>query len=332
MKRALLLALVVSVLPLTACGGKHRKSSGVTEVATATGGVTATTSGSNTNGSGTGSLQVLARVADYGDPSGDEQELLELMQRARKDPAAEGARLNAAYHLSLNFSGYAAMPPLSHNGFLHQAASAHTADMAARQFYGHVNPDGVGPNGRILATQYDLNTWFGTNPAINLTENLGMGSGAGAGNTMQTPQGVHDTFMIDANVVGTKHRQLILGVGQHAPNREVGVSYLRQADTEWCCEEFAYTNTNKPFVVGVAYDDRDQDGVCRSGEGTPGVTVTLSHASGFQVSTTTKSAGGYAFEVFYDGTYTLTVGGQSTQVVVQGQNLKVDLKSGAITR
>ena len=97
----------------------------------------------------------MARVADHGDPSGEEQEIIELAQRARRDPSAEAARLNARYGVALNFSSYPARPPLTPNQFLSQAAAAHVNDMAARSFYGHLNPDGINANGRIPVLQDD---------------------------------------------------------------------------------------------------------------------------------------------------------------------------------
>lgn len=272
----------------------------------------------------------MARVADYGDPNGEEQELVELMQRARRDPVAEAQRINAKYGTNLDFSSFQPRPPVSHNGFLEQAAKGHADDMATRGFYGHVNPDGVNANGRVLATGYDANDYFGTNPAINLTENIGKGTGSAPGNSLTTPQSVHDTFIIDANVVGAKHRVMIMGQGQFSRYREVGIGYLHRAPSDYIVEEFAYTKRDKPFLLGVAYDDRDGDGICRAGEGRPGVTVTLSHASGFSISTQTKSAGGFSFEVFVPGTYTLTIDGRSTQVTIGNDNVKVDLRSGAI--
>lgn len=274
---------------------------------------------------------VMARVADYGDPSGEEQEMLELAQRARRNPAAESARLNAAYPGSnFDFSIYPARPPLSHNGFLETAAKGHADYMASTGFYGHATPDGKNANGRILAAGYQLNDYFGTNPTINLTENIGKGTGQAPGNQLKTAQSVHDAFMIDYNVMGAKHRLNILGVGQFSKNREAGLGYRHVAPSDYIVQEFAYTKTDKPFVTGVAFNDRDNDEIARAGEGTPGVTVTLSHASGFSISTTTKTAGGFSFEVFVPATYTLTIDGKSTQVTVAADNLKVDLRSGAI--
>lgn len=268
----------------------------------------------------------MARPADYGDPTPGEQELLELMNRARKDPVAEGTRLG------LDFSAYPAQPPLSHNKFLADAALGHVTDMAARAFYGHVNPDGLGPNGRILTTPYALNTFFGTSTSVNLTESIG----SATGNRFLTPQDVHDTFMIDAGLALPKHREIMLGYGGHYPrNREAGLAYRTNlASTQpwehYVTEEFAFTRTDKPFLLGVVYSEQTADGLCRIGEGRAGVRVTLSHASGFQVSTTTATAGGYAFEVFVDADYTLTIEGQSRPVQVRGKNVKVDLRDAQL--
>jgi len=270
-------------------------------------------------------LGPMARVADYGDPTGEEQELLELMQRARRDPVAEGNRLG------LDFSQYQVRPPLSYNGFLAEAALKHSEDMASRAFYGHVNPDGDSANGRVLDTQYPLNPFFGTARDVNLTENIGVASG----NRFQTPQDVHDTFMIDAGVPGTKHRNMILGVGGHFPKmREVGIGYRTNlpSASQWehyVTEEFAFSKDDEPFVVGVACND-DGDGVCRAGEGRAGVDVTISHASGFTLTTQTVTAGGYAFEVLVPGDYTITIDGQSTQVTIAQDSVKVDLFNGGI--
>lgn len=270
-------------------------------------------------------LGVPARVADYGDPTPQEQELLELMNRARKDPVAEGQRLG------LDFSAYQSNPPLTHNEFLAKASLAHVNDMAARGFYGHTNPDGVGPNGRVFDSGYQSNDFYGTNRTLNLTENLG----AATGNRFLTPQDVHDTFMIDAGQVQPKHREMILGYG-YEKVREVGVGYRinlpsSQAFTQYVTEEFAYTKTNKPFIVGTVFNDGQGDGVAQAGEGRGQVPVTLKHvASGFTLTTPTKTAGGYAFEVFIPGEFEITIDGQTTKVMIADKNVKVDLRSGTV--
>ncbi len=274
---------------------------------------------------------VLARVADYGDPTAAEQEILERFNQARQDPAATGQRLG------LDFSQYPAKPALTHNQFLEQAAKGHSNDMLARAFYGHKNPDGVNANGRIAATNYDLHSVYGTDPSVNLTESIG----AAYGDQFNTPQRVVDAFLRDDGVNPPKHRESILGFGgQLEHTREVGLGLLVNQTanpaanppfTHFVTAEFARTNVDKPFVTGVAYSD-DGDGLAEVGEYRAGVTVTLSHASGFSITTQTKTAGGYAFEVFVPGTYTITIEGQSTQIDVASDTLKVDLKDGALVR
>ncbi len=286
----------------------------------------------------------LARVADIGNLSGEEQELVERANRARRDPPAEQRRLEAkrttyepiyanlgwTWPTNLDFSNIAAQPPLTPNQFLSQASKAHVDDMHARGFYGHQNPDGVNANGRIMATAYDLHTQFGTNPAVNLTENLGKGQGGPNFNLMTTAERVHDTFLLDPGLAIPKHRQIIMGMNTFSTNREIGLSYQHLASGDYCVQEFARTKTDRPFVTGVAFNDVNRTELAEAGEGRPNVTVTLTHASGFSITTQTATAGGFGFEILVDGDYTLTIDGRSTQVTVTGRSVKVDLRDGAL--
>jgi len=49
--------------------------------------------------------------------------------------------------------------PLASHAGLNCAARLHSNDMDARDFYQHVNPDGVGPRERMEAVGYDLGPW-----------------------------------------------------------------------------------------------------------------------------------------------------------------------------
>ncbi|MCA8921813.1 MAG: IPT/TIG domain-containing protein [Planctomycetes bacterium] len=265
------------------------------------------------------------RVADYGNPRAEDQELLELINRARRNPTAEGVRLG------IDLSAYPPIQPVIMNEFLLAAATSHTQDMAARGFFDHLNPDGVNANGRVLDSTYALHPSYGTQRTVNRTENIGQGSG----NQFNTPQRVHDAFVIDAGVVGVKHRQMILGGPGFEDRREVGPSFFANLTSpsvfkHYCTQEFARTATDKPFILGTVFQDADNDGIARGAEGQGNVSVTLADQNGFSLTTQSKDAGGFGFEVFVDGTYTLTINGQSTQVVVAGKSVKVDLVNGAI--
>jgi uncharacterized protein YkwD len=342
MKKTLMFAAMAAFVG-TGCsgGGRGGSPSSASTAATSSGGATSPgtipgPTGPSAGGSGsTGGGH--ARVADYGDPSGVEQELLELTNRARKDPTAEGKRYG------VDFSSYAPRPPVSYNKFLAQAALAHTSDMAARHFYAHINPDGVGPNGRILATPYDLNSAYGTDPSMNYSENIAAGI-----NVFHNAKEVHQALIVDAGKIVPKHRNIILGVGTWAPCREAAYSYntgnkAKGADYDiYIDEEFTRTKTDKPFVLGTVFNDKDLSGSYDDGEGVSGVTVTLTASDGWSISTTTATAGGYAFEIFDAGDYTVTVVGggafgtssSSQKVTVGTTSVKVDgvVGLGAVVR
>lgn len=331
MKKTLVFAGIAALLATVGCGGGGGRTGNGSNASTTGGGaadpgVVPGPTAPTGSGSGTGtSGNPHARVADYGDPSGVEQELLELANRARRDPTAEGKRYG------LDFSSYAPRQPLSYNKFLAQAALAHTSDMAARHFYAHLNPDGVGPNGRILATQYDLNSSYGTDPASNYSENI-----AAAINALLDAKQVHEALIVDAGKTVPKHRNIILGIGTWAACRESGFSYnggnkAKGADYDiYVDEEFARTKTDKPFVVGTVFRDQNLSGEYDAGEGVSGVTVKLRASDGQEIATTTVTNGGYAFEVFDAGDYMVEISGGSfgaattAKVTVGQQSVKVD--------
>src|SRR5262249_6674609 len=94
----------------------------------------------------------------HGDPSAEEQLLLEMINRARANPPAEGLRLrsttdpdvvsgNLFFHVDLDqlvadFAGYPARPPLAFNASLIASARGHSQDMADNNFQGHNGSDG----------------------------------------------------------------------------------------------------------------------------------------------------------------------------------------------
>jgi hypothetical protein len=88
------------------------------------------------------------RTSDSAHPNGDEQQMLWLMNRARANPALEGARLAASSEpevasaityfgvntaaLQSEFAGYAAKPPAAFDRRLYSAALVHANDLIAR--------------------------------------------------------------------------------------------------------------------------------------------------------------------------------------------------------
>jgi len=93
-----------------------------------------------------------------GEPTNDEQYYLELVNRARANPTAEGLRLatttdtqvQSAYAsfgvnlvlMQAQFALIPAQPPLSMNAVLSTAARAHSQNMLQNNYQGHSGPDG----------------------------------------------------------------------------------------------------------------------------------------------------------------------------------------------
>ncbi|MER8058339.1 MULTISPECIES: sigma-70 family RNA polymerase sigma factor [unclassified Streptomyces] len=95
---------------------------------------------------------------------------------------------------------------------LQQAAQAHSDDMAARNFFDHVNPDGADPGQRITAAGYRWSTYG---------ENIARGQ--------QTPASVMDSWMHSSG-----HRANIL----NCAFKNIGVGVHQGAGGPWWTQDF----------------------------------------------------------------------------------------------
>src|SRR5579863_2259488 len=117
----------------------------------------------------------------FGDPTADEQYVLELINRARANPGDEGARLSAkavsanpslTNGLTPGIPGgditeglvapnnvVGARPPLAMNGILLGTAYAHSVDMYTNDYFAHNSltppPNGTDPGTRMVDAGYD---------------------------------------------------------------------------------------------------------------------------------------------------------------------------------
>lgn len=277
-----------------------------------------------------------------GDPTGEEQFYLEEINRARANPASEGARiaattdpdlLNALQYLGINLPLFTAQmsalptaPPLAFNAKLLASARAHTADMLANAFQDHTGSDGSTPGTRMSAQGYDYLTW-GENvfayeksvPYGHATFEIDWG-GTPANGGMQLPSGHR------LNVHNALFREVGVGVIDGS-NGSVGPQLVTQ--------DYAVPRVGaQPLLTGVVYTDQNGNGFYDPGEGVAGVTVTVARANYFAV---TGAAGGYAVPLPNDGTYAVTFSGGGlpdlleTAVVTLGANVKVDYVAAAGT-
>ncbi len=271
----------------------------------------------------------------YGDPTAAEQHVLELINRARANPSAEGTRLatNSPYPLPggditeglANPGNVGVRPPLAMNANLLATARAHSQDMYTRDYFAH---DTLSPPTQTWAQRINAGGYTGS-----IGENIATSSSG-------TAAFLEDFLMVDwlstGGYPGRGHRVNLLDVNSAgSPFREIGVGYYQGATPrpsgfkDYLTEDFG-RNSGGPFIVGVVYNDTNSNNFYTIGEGLSGVTVRLNPAAAYAVS---ASAGGYAFP--YTGTGSIIVeatGGAFGATVVQktvtrtGENVKVDFK------
>ena len=269
----------------------------------------------------------------HGEPTAEEQLMLELINRARANPAAEGSRLRAmtdpgvlsAYsyfqvdldQLVADFAGYPARPPLAFNAKLIAAARGHSQDMAGNNFQGHTGSDGSSMSTRIGAAGY-----VGWNA---LAENV-------YAYAQSVPYG-HAGFNVDWGVPSLGHRQNIMNFSASGPvYTEVGIGIVGESSPSTAVGPLVVTEDfgrrgGQLFVVGVVYRDSNHDGFYGIGEGVAGIAVTTSEGRSAYSST----SGGYAIPLAgSSGNITVRAEGtalgaaQEYSVLLSGTNVKVD--------
>jgi uncharacterized protein YkwD len=110
---------------------------------------------------------------------------------------------------------------LSWNDTLAKVAEAKAFDMADRNYYGHVDPEGYGMNYFINKSGYKLNSKWLQNKSENYFESIAAGSAGG--------EQVIRTFVIDKGVPSLGHRNHLLGVGDwNASLVDIGIGFVRR--------------------------------------------------------------------------------------------------------
>ncbi len=219
---------------------------------------------------------------DHGDPTDYEQLMLELVNRARADPAAEAARHGIGLNEGLDPGTIADTPkqPLGSHRFLIDAARAHSQWMLDNNIFSHTGADGSSPSDRALTAGYPSGAG----------ENIAWG-----GTTGTVDPDLYTRDLNDGLFVSPGHRQNICFDGY----REIGLGILLGEFTSdgtdfnamMATQNFGSSHfTPWPFVVGVAYYDFNSNGVYDADEGIGGVEVNI---AGGSYHTSTASAGGY---------------------------------------
>lgn len=107
------------------------------------------------------------------------------------------------------------------NDTLAKVAEAKAFDMADRNYYGHVDPDGYGINYFIHKSGYKLNPNWIKEKSENYFESIAAACTSGE-------QAVR-IFIIDKNVASLGHRNHLLGVGDwNASLSDIGIGFARR--------------------------------------------------------------------------------------------------------
>jgi hypothetical protein len=261
-----------------------------------------------------------AEQYDAGDPTPEEQVVLERINRARRDPIAEGKRLKIDIKEGLSPKQQILVgprPPLAMNKKLLAAARGHSEDMYQNNYFGHVDKEGKNVGERLHDVGYQWRA-AGENIASQSNRSLRV---------------LHDMLMIDTNVPGRGHRVNLLDLNESFTFREVGVgAYVsdvpnRSGIRAVLTEDFA-TSRAGPFFVGVVYKDRNNNQTYDAGEGLAGVQVMPDRGEFYAV---TSRSGGFSIPCPRGGgKVKLTASGGdlnepiSRTVTLAGVNIKVD--------
>ncbi len=275
------------------------------------------------------------QVYSHGDPTNDEQYMLELVNRARANPTEEGIRLmdtddqsvQFAYQFfNINkaatkqaFTTYPERPPLVFHPALTTAARNHTADMIQNNFQGHVSSNGDQLNQRYQKVGYQSQGMFGENVAAysNSVWHGHCGLNVDWGEQNQIDLGHRENIMNFKNFVFTE-----IGIGITRTN-----GGLQQGTVGPYVVTQTFGIRAVRYITGVVYNDANRNGFYDPGEGLPGVEVKPNRGTNYAV---TSSSGGYAIPFTGNGAVTVTASGgdlaspMTTTVTFNGENIKVD--------
>lgn len=273
-----------------------------------------------------------------GQPTDEEQLYVEMINRARANPTAEGVLLansgdpdvisSIDFHdvdvpmMKSELAALPVRPPLAINAKLTQMARGHTQDMFDHAFQGHTSSNGNTLGQRLTAVSYPAAT-AGEN-VFSFAESVFQGHAGFQIDWGEGPGGMQ---------TGRGHRMNI-----HGSYREVGAGVLLGTHTvgdttvgpQLVTQNFGTQLGSLAYVTGVAYYDLNGNGFYDLGEGIGGLTVNVNGAS---FHTVTANSGGYAVPVpTANATRAVTfsglgLNGGGNATITNGENFKVDFKT-----
>ncbi|MSR65316.1 MAG: DUF11 domain-containing protein [Verrucomicrobiae bacterium] len=276
------------------------------------------------------------------DPSARDQHMLELVNRMRLNPAAElplltnatDANVQAAisgFHVDLSvlaqqWATLTPMPPLAWNAALYDAALGHSQMMLDFDLQSHQLPGEADIGQRATDAGYDFSV-VGES-IFAFAKSVFHAHAAWAIDWGNTATGIQDPPGHRENIMDPEFREfgfgLIEGTGVSTNLPHVGPMEMTQ-------DYGSRFDFGDPFLLGVAFEDMDEDGFYSEGEGLAVINVSVEAVAGpFNTNITTLTAGGYQVQV-PTGMYQVTFsGGVLVSDIVQSvtlstENVKLDL-------
>ncbi len=291
-----------------------------------------------------------------GNPTNEQQYMLELINRARANGGAEAARLGLGGLQegppSINGESWTiqnSVQPLSWNPLLFNCAQNHATNLNnADQFFLGGSPHtfgGMTPGERIAAAGYSMANYNGPTTASgffpgpeNVAEAESQGGGPFVGaRLIAGVLNAHDNLFTDQTVPGRGHRnttmlaffrEIGIGISVGKDNQDNPGQPNGQWDSLYIVQNFGAQTSQTPFVTGVVYQDTNGNGFYDPGEGIGGIRVDVTGTGFFAV---TSPSGGYSVPVPGNGSYTVTFSGgtfpatQTNATVANQLNAKADL-------
>lgn len=246
----------------------------------------------------------LHRTEDGQHPDENEQQLVWLMNRARSDPAQEGAWLAANYQgsgintllLQQEFQSYEAKPPAAFDQRLYLAARAHSEDLIRRDAQDHDNQFERVSAAGFMCWGGAGNVFAYASSALQGHEAFNIDWGGDDGSGMQTGRGHRMAIMsVNANYTNAGFAML----PENNRNTQVGPFVTTQ---NFCYAKEDEANHFNRFIVGTVWRDLNNNQQYDPGEGLSGIEVHPSRGSYFAI---TSKGGGYAIPVEYTGEVTV---------------------------
>ena len=263
-----------------------------------------------------------------------EQLLVELVNRARQDPAGEADRFDIGLNDDVTGTPITtdAKQPLALQQILTNVAEAHSQDMIDDNFFAHINTENLGPDERVAAAGYPL----------DVAENLAIRGTTGTidptAETLEIHEGLFRSAGHRANLLGDNHVEIGVGLVEGVWTDEdniFGNNDPDPVDYNALLGTQLFAQPNLTYITGVAYhDDVTDDDFYTVGEGhTTGTIGILSETDETYIPI--NSAGGYQIAVpagdyivtFNDGVNTYIV----RDVFVTDENVKVDFETTTAT-